>query len=76
MTEVLVVKFRICFLSHLTSLIFLRVEQLTQKRGKKLSSILKLFKVEKDKLVASGTAVTRTTGQVCANGCGLCQYRN
>ena len=55
------------FVAHPTPLTLPRVEKLTQKRGKKLSSILEMFRVEEDELVASGTEVTRTTGQVGSN---------
>ena len=49
-----------------------RIENLTQKRGKRLTELLKLFLVEEGELLSSGsgvvtTARTRTgpTGQVC-----------
>ena len=48
-----------------------RIEKLTQKRGKKLSSILKLFSVEEGQIVSSDSGVARTgtgtSGQVCEN---------
>ena len=51
-----------------------RIENLTQKRGKKLTELLKLFSVEEGELQSSGSEVVRTTtrtgtgpelGQVC-----------
>ena len=55
------------FVAHPTPLTLPRVEKLTQKRGKKLTSILKMFRVEEDELVASGIELDRAYAYKCCS---------